>query len=207
MSDENPPEEKPTRMADDSRSNENTVPRHIYEAKVAEYEQLLEAFNTLDEEAQSYKSQLEETQTDANTVVERMQELEGKVRTRAHQDAFDKIADDLHIGKKFRGDVFKLADIKADTDEPDPKAMKKALQTFLEDRQHYIDTTEQQPAGKGKAAPQRLQTEEEGRGETQGGVGKFKYRSSDLADPEWMGKNGKAYAKAQIDGVAVNVGD
>ena len=170
--------------------------------------ELLDALSVAYEDEEQYKG--------------RIRELEGKVRTRAYRDAFDRVADKLGIPAEHRDDVFDLAKFTQDADEPDPKKMGKHLREWIAAkpaRQRFLDASEDEeepelfvpdddddggddddedeapPAPKAKA-----------RGVRAASSGRFAYTSDQLSDQEWMGKNGVAYANAIENGTAVKVG-
>ena len=208
-------------MAGDSELAEilkNYVPR-------SEYDSVLDAFNELDGEHTKLKSQLESSSKHGDPAkhLERIKELEGKVRSRSHRDQFDKLAKELRIKPEFAEDIFDLAKFDMSKDEPDAKAMGKHLKDWLEakeSRKNYLDGIRgrrrpgrrpgpgQRPldCSPRRADPKpRLRVDDSGegtggRGGNGQGGGRFRYSSTDLSNPEWMARNGKAYAQAAQEG-------
>lgn len=189
-----------------------------------EHDRILDALNSLDGENAKLKAQLAKFDgVDPEKLRGRISELEGKVRTRNHSDAFNAIADELEIDPDFRDDVFDMAKWPMDKDEADPKAMKAHFRDWLDAkdaRKKYLKSkSEETPAaegqGQGNPAPEaggkvprqpRLHTEESGRGGPSAGGKMFRYRSSDLSNHEWMRTNAQAYAKAAAEGRLQKIG-
>ncbi len=232
MADENQttnPPETTTTMGEENKSGgssvgdiasilANYVPR-------GEHDGILDALNALDEENAELKAKLKAFDgIDPEKLKARVGELEGKVRTRNHRDAFNAIADELEIDPDFRDDVFDMAKWDMSKDEADPKAMKAHFRDWLDAkdaRKKYLkakesaeEGTEGQaegktpPAGdKEKGTPQpRLHTEDTGRGGPSAGGKMFRYRSSDLSNHEWMRQNAQAYARAAAEGRLQKIG-
>jgi hypothetical protein len=223
-------------MAEKDGSNSNggmdlaTILQHYVPR--SEHESILDALATLDEENTSLRDSLKKFDgVDAGKLRDRISELEGKVRTRSHRDAFDKLAEDFRIKDEFKEDIFDVIKFEMTKDEPDTKAMKGRLKDWLgerESRKHYVrpaDEGEGQGDGeeedfpRSKTTPQssdegrpaakpKLFTEGEDRGRggpPANGTQKFRYRSSDLSNHEWMKENAKAYAKAVAEGRAERI--
>jgi hypothetical protein len=167
----------------------------------SEHEAVLDALNASDEEIKTLKGKLDAAEKDSGKSSKRLAELEAKVRGRAHRDAWDRISADLKVNPDFKDDVFELAKWESDSDEPDEKAMRKHFAAFLESKPRYVKADDE-PAPKA-----RLKTDDEGGGQRAATTGKFRYRSSDLANSDWMFRNGDAFSKAMINGDAVNIGD
>lgn len=163
---------------------------------IAQHEQLQAAYEAALEEIEAANKEREEHgkfKSAAEKSAARLAELEGKVRTRAHRDAVEKLFDELKVKKELRDDLFRLADWKADSDEPDEKALKKHFGEVVERRPWAVD--QEAPAD---AKKKRLETDEPaGRGASvQDKIGKFRVTRSQIRDPQWMRKNQDAYAAA-----------
>jgi hypothetical protein len=187
----------------------------------SEHESILDALSALDEENTALKGQLKEWEGfDRKKTTERLQELEGKVRTRNYQDAWKGVADKLGIDDDFRDDVFDSLRVPMDKDEPDAKGLEKHAREWLEakeSRKKYLKPADEGQGdgkgdgtgqGQGQGAPKgkpRLHTEEEGRGGPVTGPKAFRYRSDNLSDPEWMRVNGVEYSKAMLEGRAQRI--
>ena len=190
--------------------------------KLSDHNDLLDAFSALEAENGTLKEQLGTFEgidlKEHAKAAKRLQELEAKVRTRNHRDAFDALAKKLRIDDDFKDDVFDLAKLTSDKDEPDAKVMESTLKEWLdarESRKKYLlpeeteEATGAQPETKGKegppAKPKLAVNEDEGRGGPTTGSKKIRYREGDLSNPEWMRVNGVAYAKAVQSGDAVKI--
>ena|ERR1017187_1369004 len=153
----------------------------------ADYEATLDALNTALTERDTLK-----TGHDAHA--KRVGELEGKVRSRAARDAYDKVADKLKINPDYKDDVFALAKIQMDGDEPDVKAMEKHLSTFLGDNKRFAiaeDKPKKIAAGEGS-----------GRGSSGSPTeATMKVSRSQLANAVWKRENQQAVAKARQAGL------
>jgi hypothetical protein len=216
-------EEKPT-----SRGVDLSDYVHKAQAKSRE-DELLDAIDALTKENDAFKAadKGREKHGDPAKLAGRIAELEAKVRDRSHRDAFKALAKELKVKAEFEDDVYDLAKFEVSKDEADPKAMSKRLKEWLDERESrksYLDTSDEEeapeadvdesdPFGRPKAKGKlKLRTEESdepatrGRGTAQPGATKFRYRSSDLADVEWMRVNGVAYSEAVMAGTAQRLG-
>jgi hypothetical protein len=180
----------------------------------SEHGEALDAVNQLTAENTKLKAALEKI-GDPKKMTDRLAELEGKVRDRNYRDAYKGLVEDLKINPEFADEVFELAKLTIDADEPDLKAMKGVLKDFLELKPKFKLAENDAPADadqvvtdKAKpAAKPRLQTAEEGRGSQLNAPNKLRYRGSDLSDPAWMAKNASAYAEHAAAGTLVRTGD
>ncbi len=166
-----------------------------------EYDEL---FAALEDEIEAHKATKEQADL-ADEYAERVLELEGKVRGRAHRDAFAKLADDLGVSKDGakREDLYALARWAEDGDEPDLKAMRKHFEPLLQSRSYLLDEKAEKEKEKEKAP---LDPEEgAGRGKTSAPSESFKVRPSDLADADWMFANQDRFAEASAAGNVVFV--
>lgn len=164
---------------------------------ISQFEQLQAAYDAALQEIDAANKEREEHgkfKSAAEKSAARLAELEAKVRTRAHRDAVEKLFDEAKVKKDLRDDLFRLADWKAETDEPDEKALKKHFAEVLERRPWAID---QEATGEPKQR-KRLETDEPaGRGaQVQDKIGKFRVTRSQIRDPQWMRRNQDAYAAA-----------
>lgn len=202
---------------------------------VATHNEVLDALSALDEENGQLRAQLEGIgaklgkDMDVDKVLRRVGELEGKLRSRNYQDAWKGVADELGIDEDFREDLFDAIRFDTGKDEPDAKAMGRQAKEWIEakeSRKKYLKAAEgdgdgegegegrtpeltPQSRDEGKAAGRpRLHTEadDSGRGSPPAGIRKFRYRSSDLSDHEWMRTNAVAYAKAAAEGRLERIG-
>lgn len=192
-----------------------------------EHDRILDAMNAMDEENTQLKAKLAKFDgVDPEKLRGRIGELEGKVRTRNHRDAFNQVADELEIDPDFRDDVFEMGKWAMDKDEADPRAMKAHYRDWLDakdSRKKYLKAREaaEAPAAEGTGqdkgttpqagdkGPQqpRLHTEDAaGRGGPSAGGKMFRYRSSDLSNHEWMKVNARAYAQAAAEGRLQKIG-
>ena len=156
------------------------VPRH-------EHNSLLDAYNKTSEDATALASE-----------VKRLSASQSKYRQAAHKSAYDGLVDELGIDPEFREEVFELAKITTDSDELDPKIMRRQLERFLDDRPRFRASE-----GTGRQQQQTTPAAQTGNTPTRT---RFPYRTADLQNHEWMAKNAVAYAKAAQDGTAVKVG-
>lgn len=176
----------------------------------AEYEALASQIATLEaalDEALEQNAAFEEKASKLETV---NKDLTGKVRGRAWKDAAEKIFDELKVKKEIRGDLYDLARIEADADEPDTKKLKQLLADHVEKRKGWAveadetaEGSETKPDGtEAKAAAKRLDPDEEGGrgGRVRSAEGRLKIKKSDIRDPEWMRVNQNAYAQALAAG-------
>lgn len=145
---------------------------------------------------------------DHETATKRLAELTEKVRTRSHRDAAEKVFDGLKVRKELRDDLYDLARIKPEADEPDEKALKARFDELLEKRPWAIAQEEDQPEPD-KEKPSRSKLDADGDGGRGGsiksGEGKFKVKRADIRNPDWMRKNQDKYHKAATEGTLVLV--
>jgi hypothetical protein len=156
----------------------------------AEYEATLEALDATVKERDEHR-------TAAEKHGGRAAELEKKVRARSARDAFDKVADKLKIDGKFKDDVFRLADVPTDADEPDAGAIEKHLSAFLKEKPHFL-----------APEPTKPKTIPAGEGHSRGpsvrpGEPELRVRRTDLGNALYMRDNQKRIAEAQKAGVLV----
>ena len=154
-----------------------------------EYNATLDALNEAIQERDRLRGESEKTSG-------RVKDLESRVRGRAYRDAYDKVRKDLKIKDEFADDVFKLADLEQDADEPDEKAIRQALDGFVKDRKHYLDTEDKKrtlPAGEGGS-----------RGKSTGpGDPDFWVSYKQLNDLAWMRENQGRMLEAKRAGTLV----
>jgi hypothetical protein len=190
---------------------ENFVPK-------SEYGTLYEQYNELKGQHDKVLKQYEGV--DLKKLNGRLQELEGKVRTHNFQSAYKGLVDELRINPEFADEVFELAKLTMDKDEPDLKQMKSVLKDFLELKPKF--RLEQTEEGQGQQQPKneqetivdstapvakpKLHTSETGRGGKAIPPGRFAYTSENLRSHEWMARNAVAYSRAIQDGTAYKVG-
>jgi hypothetical protein len=188
----------------------------------SEHEQVLDALSSLDEENGQLKGQLARFEgVDPDKLNGRIKDLEGKVRGRNYQDAWESVAEKLGIDDDFRDDVFESLKLPNDKDEPDAKALEKHAREWLdakESRKKYLKPAEEGDAPAGGTTPQagdkgrpadrpRLHAEDEaGRGGAVAGGKMFRYRSENLSDAEWMKHNAVEYARAAAEGRLQKIG-
>lgn len=199
MADETPtPKAKSNTLGDVAAILREYVPK-------SEHAELLDAYNTATTKLESLSKQYEGV--NPKKLNERIAELEGKVRTTSYRDAYKGLVTELNINPDFADEVFELAKLTIDQDEPDLKQMKSVLKDFLDLKPKFVklpdaETTETPAPTK----PGKLQAEETGRGSQSIG-GKFRYNGSNLSDPNWMAKNGVAYSEAAQNGQLARIGD
>ena len=154
----------------------------------AEYEQALDALNTLESERNTHRDELAKYKP-------RAEQLERKLRERSARDAFNAVADKLKIDPKFRDDVFQLGKFEVEGDEPDVKAMEKHFATFMDGKDHYKQTDAPKPktipAGEGA---QRGQS-------TSPGVPRYQATRQQMRDAVWMRDHQKEVTEARRAGV------
>jgi hypothetical protein len=156
---------------------------------IDEYNATLDALQAAIEERDSAR-------TEGTKHSGRIKDLEGKVRGRAYRDAYDKVRKEHKVGDKFADDVYKLLGIEPDSDEPDEKAIGKALGEFVKDRPQYLDT---------QSAPKSLPA---GEGATRGrggspGEPEFRVGRRQLGDAGWMRDNQGRMLEAKRAGLLV----
>lgn len=156
-----------------------------------EYNATLDALNEAIEERDKLRA-------DGEKHSGRVKELEGKVRGRSYRDAYDKARKELRIKDEFADDVFKLADLKMDADEPDEGAIRKTLEAFVKDRRHYLDT-EERPAKKALSAGEGASRGQSGRP----GEPEFRVTNAQLKDAGWMRDNQGKMLEAKRAGLLV----
>jgi hypothetical protein len=167
-------------------------------------------YDRLMSDLEATQAALEEqlTQNDAHTT--RIKELEpfegqakdatGKLRSLAHQRAYEELAGELKIRPEFKDDVWKLAGFEPKGDEPDTKALREHLGKFLENKKHYTE--------EGKPASKLTKGEGSDRGgKNSGGDGKFRATEKQLNDADWMSRNQSKIAAASLEGNFEIVGD
>jgi hypothetical protein len=138
----------------------------------------------------------------------RRDELEKKLRGRAHRDAFEAVADALKVKKdpSVRKALYNLAGWAEDSDEPDAKAMRKYFAPHVEECQSWALDGDEAPA---KKPDVELEEDEETDkpdataargGGSKAPHGKFKVTTSQVRDPKWMRANQARYAEASASG-------
>lgn len=157
-----------------------------------EYERTLEALDEAMTELETHRGSAEKHGL-------RVTELEKIVRGRSARDAYDKVADKLHIDKRFRDHAYKLAEIPADADEADAAAVEAHVQKWLTANPDFV---EQAPAAPEK--PKTLERNEfdAGRGRAiSPGNPRMQVTRKQMADAVWQKQNGEAFnaaSKAQM---------
>lgn len=173
-----------TEHADLAAILQDYVPRGDYE----------EALHTLEEVI----GERDRLRTDHEGSTKRLQDLEKKFRHRSYRDAFEKARKDRKVRDDLADDVFELLKLEQDSDDPDEKAIGKALDEFLKTRKSYLQQEESPrerqrqsiPSGEGAARGKSVSP----------GEADFVATRSQLADALWMRQNQNRVAQAQAEG-------
>jgi len=156
----------------------------------ADYESTLEALESTVKERDTHKADLEK-------VTGRSAEIEKKLRGKAAREAYGKAAEKLKVDPKFRDDLFDIAKVPADADEPDQTAIEKHLAAFLKEKPAYITPEPSKP----KTIPVG---EGSGRGQSvRPGEPELRVKRSELANAMFMRDNQAKIREAQKAGVFV----
>jgi tetratricopeptide (TPR) repeat protein len=153
----------------------------------ADYEAALDALSEATTTRDAHKG-------DIDKHLGRLTELEKKLRTKAAREAFEKAAEKLKIDPKFKDDIFELAKIPADSDEPDLGAIERHVSKFLEAKPQYAQSRPTKiEAGEGF---------ERGRS-VQPGEPEFRVTRKQLGDAVYMRENQSKVAAAAKAGLLV----
>lgn len=192
-------------MANNNANSNNRVSRlkdrlqKERQARIKERAQLKELQKTVKD--------LEKRPT-AEDVQKRTAELQGKVRTRAYRDAFEAECKAAKVKPEHVGDLFDLAKLAMDKDDPDPKVIKDRVGELVKDRAWAIQAEESEGDDDNQEDPNKGQQQQQqskeklpkddnaGRGRASGAAGHFNVRRSQLSDKNWMRQNQAAYAEA-----------
>jgi hypothetical protein len=156
----------------------------------AEYESTLEALNALAEER-------DELAAERTKSAGRVSELEKAVRSRSYKDSYDRMAKELKIKDEFKDDVYRLAGVEEDADEPDEKGLRRHFEKFLESKKHYTQQEPERP----KSIPAG---EGHGRGRSVSpGEPEFRVTRAQRNDASWMRQNQAAFQAASKAGAVI----
>jgi hypothetical protein len=171
--------------------------------------------------AAAYKKQRQDLQQladyagelEARPTVEDHESLKGQLRGDRWQRAYRKVAKAAGVKASAMADLYKLAGITPDADEPDAQAIKKAVRSALKSRDFMLEAKagdddagglQAEPEAKASKATARREKlpagEGAGKGTSTANPSKFKVRERDLADASYCLKHGAAIAAATAGG-------
>jgi hypothetical protein len=156
----------------------------------------------LEEAKAAYEKQLADLATERDTLKrapdekdQLIAELQGKIRTRAHKDAFTDAAKQAGVRADAIEAAWTLSGYKAESDTPDPQQITGAIAEAIKTHPFLHQgagggangAAGQQPQGSGAVAPRQPLANpwDGGRGAPVGTPGVLKVRKSDLQDPKW----------------------
>lgn len=116
-------------------SKENSARRAKAKEYRAERDSLAAQVTTLTGERDGLQTKLT---TAPSAVQKELDLLKSEVRTGKHKAEFERVAKDLKVRPEALGDLWTLAGYKAETDLPDPEALKGIISPLLESRSYLV---------------------------------------------------------------------
>jgi hypothetical protein len=116
---------------------------------------LAEKLAKLEGDATTAAAELERLRTasDPNGLATRVKDLEGQIRTRAHRDAFDRLAKEAGVKPGAIEDLFQLSGYKAESDDVDEAAIGQVLAAQKTQRGHLFADPAAPPGTPAPPAP------------------------------------------------------